>query len=352
MATIFDNQITREQFINRYEKNNTKQAVIAALSAFDFYRNQRHPGVDESKYFEDMKKLDEQTLYMELDRIVQLWKSGGANGKPLSTKTVATYFTFTRSWFRVNGIRTHDDLIKAYVKMPKLLREKSTSMTHDIALKFHNMMQPKYATFFDFICYSGMRLGEALLLEVRDVYLDEDPIRISVRAETAKTGVERTTFVPLSMKAELAKNIGGKKSTAKVFDFSYHSYYQHFKRIRNRIGLVDKRMNGRNYKFNPYKGRKYAKTNISMATDSDFSEHILGHENGVKGIYYEAEDGKLAEMYRKAIPSIMLSKELVYKEKYENAEKRAEMVKELEMTVQKQQAQLNRLQDMIKNNKK
>lgn len=349
MATIFDKKITRLQFIERYEKEKTKKAVLASLNAFDFYRNSQHPGVDERMYFEDMEKLDEQTLYMELDRIVQFWKAGGAKGKPLAAKTVGTYFTFVRAWFRVNGIRTHDDDVKAYVKMPKILREKSTSMTHDIALKFHNNMNPKYAIYFDFICYSAMRLTEGLELQVRDIFIDEDPIRIVVRAEIAKTGVERTTFVPASMKADIAGLIGSKKPFEKLFGFTYNAYYLHYKRIRNNLGLVDKRMNGRNYKFNPYKSRKYAKTNISMATDSDFSENIMGHANGVKGTYYEAEDDTLGKMYKKAIPSLLLSKEQVYKEKYEDAEKRASQVRDLEITVQKQQDQINRLQDMIKN---
>lgn len=298
--SIFEHVTNREDFINRYEKQKTREAVNASLKAFDKYREEKIK-TDEINYFQEIKKIPENDVYMELDRIVQFWKS-----KSLSPKSIQLYFTFTRAWFRVNGIRTFDDLIKSYVKMPKVLKEKSSPMTHEMAKKIRDSMQPKYALYFEFICYSGARLGgEALNIEVRDVTFG-DPIRLRIRAEIAKTGTERITFVPISLKEGLLNLVKGKKETDKVFDFTYQAYYKHFTHIRKSLKFMEKKKNGRNYALNPYKARKYAKTNISMATDSDFSEHILGHENGVKGTYYEAEDDVLAEMYKKAVDKITL----------------------------------------------
>ncbi len=291
---MFAQGITRNDFIDRYDKQKTRQAVLSSLRAFDDYRNTKL-NVSELDYFLEIKKSSEQDVYMELDRIVQFWKS-----KLLSPKSIQLYFTFTRAWFRVNGIRTFDDLIKSYVKMPKVLREKSQSMTHEIATQLKEKMNKKYALFFEFICYSGMRLGgEALNIQVRDIVFS-DPIKIRIRAEIAKTGVERITFVPISLKVQLENLCQNKKPEDKVFDFTYDAYYKHFWHVRKQLGILDKKKNGRNFHLNPYKARKYAKTNLSMSTDSDFSEHILGHENGVKGTYYEAEDSKLAEIYKKA----------------------------------------------------
>ena len=298
--SLFEHAVDRESFIERYDKLKTKQAVRNSLSAFDKYRREKYPDMDDKIYFEELKKIPENDVYMELDRIVQFWK-----GKALSPKSIQLYFTFTRAWFRVNGIRTHDDLIKSYVKMPKVLKEKSPPMTKEIAKNILSNMNPKYSLFFEIICYSGLRLGgEALNLKVRDVIFD-DPIRIRVRAEIAKTGTERITFIPYSLTERLKKQIENKLPDSNVFDFTYQAYYKHFKTIRKKIGLTDKKLNGRNYNLNPYKARKYAKTNLSMSADSDFSEHILGHENGVKGTYYEAEDSVLAEMYKKAEQGIM-----------------------------------------------
>lgn len=291
---MFESVISREDFINRYDKPKTKKAVLDSLHAFDVYRNTKL-NVSESEYFTELKKINEHDTYMELDRIVQFWKN-----KPLSPKTISLYFTFTRAWFRVNGIRTHDDMIKSYVKMPKSLKEKSTPMTHDIAEKILSNLKPKYALFFEFICYSGLRLGgEALNIEVRDVTFG-DPIRIKVRAEIAKTGTERITFVPTTLTERLHRLTENKKPNDKLFGMTYSAYYKHFEHVRKKIGMTDRKKNGRNFQLNPYKARKYAKTNLSMSTDSDFSEHILGHENGVKGTYYEAEDNTLAEIYKMA----------------------------------------------------
>lgn len=292
--SLFEHAVDREAFIERYDKLKTKQAVRNSLSAFDKYRTEKYT-TNESNYFEELKKIPEHDVYMELDRIVQYWK-----GKTLSPKSIQLYFTFTRAWFRVNGISTHDDLIKSYIRMPKVLKEKSQSMTNEMASKIRSKMKKKYALFFEFICYSGLRLGgEALNLQVRDIEFS-DPIKIRVRAEIAKTGAERITFVPVSLRDELMQLINDKKENDRVFNITYQAYYKHFKTIRKQLGFVTKKQNGRMYMLNPYKARKYAKTNISMSTDSDFSEHILGHENGVKGIYYEAEDEVLAQMYKKA----------------------------------------------------
>lgn len=293
--SVFEHAVNRESFIERYDKQKTKEAVITSLKAFDRYIKEKYPDMDDKIYFEELKKIPEHDVYMELDRIVQFWK-----GKALSPKSIQLYFTFTRAWFRVNGIRTHDDLIKSYIKMPKVLKEKSQSMTNDMARQIKNKMIRKYALFFEFICYSGLRLGgEALNLQVRDVEFS-DPIKIRVRAEIAKTGVERITFVPVSLKEELIDLVKDKQPNDKVFNFTYQAYYKHFKTIRKQLGFITKKNNSRMYMLNPYKARKYAKTNLSMNGDTDFSEHILGHENGVKGTYYEAEDEVLAQMYRKA----------------------------------------------------
>lgn len=297
--SLFEHQVSRDSFIERYDKQKTKDAVITSLKAFDRYLKEKYPDMDEKIYFEELKKIPEHDVYMELDRIVQFWK-----GKLLSPKSVQLYFTFTRAWFRVNGIRTHDDLIKSYIKMPKVLKEKSQSMTNDMARQIKNKMIRKYALFFEFICYSGLRLGgEALNLQVRDVEFS-DPIKIRIRAEIAKTGVERISFVPVSLKEELLELVKGKNPNDKVFNFTYQAYYKHFKTIRKQLGFVTKKNNSRMYMLNPYKARKYAKTNLSMNGDTDFSEHILGHENGVKGTYYEAEDEVLAQMYKKASTNI------------------------------------------------
>lgn len=292
--SIFEHGITRDEFLNRYDKQKTREAVSASLKAFDKYRTEKIK-IEESNYFTELKKIPENDVYMELDRVVQFWKIRG-----LSPKSIQTYFTFTRAWFRVNGIRTHDDMIKSYVKMPKVLKEKSIPMTNEMAKMIKEKMNEKYSLYFEFICYSGARLaGEALNIEVCDVMFG-DPIRLRIRAEFAKTGVERITFVPKTLERGLRELIKNKKPNQKVFDFTYGAYYKHFEHVRKTLGFVEKRKNGRNFMLNPYKARKYAKTNISMATDSDFSEHILGHENGVKGTYYEAEDEVLANIYKKA----------------------------------------------------
>lgn len=292
--SIFEQSVDRKTFLDRYEKPKTREAVDASLKAFDKYRIERF-NISETEYFSQLKKSGEHEMYMELDRMVQFWKSNN-----LSPKSVQLYFTFTRAWFRVNGFRTFDDLIKSYVKMPKVLREKSQSMTNEMAGNIKNMMKPKYSLFFEFICYSGLRLGgEALQLQVRDVIFS-DPIQIRVRAEIAKTGTERITFVPASLKSRLLELVKNKNPNDLVFDFTYQAYYKHFEHVRKCLGLISKKQNGRNFVLNPYKARKYAKTSISMSTDSDFSEHILGHENGVKGTYYEATDEQLSKMYKKA----------------------------------------------------
>ena len=58
-----------------------------------------------------------------------------------------------------------------------------------------NTASPLRRALYSVLISSGMRLGEALSLTKQDIHFNENPVRVTIRAETTKTKEGRETYI-------------------------------------------------------------------------------------------------------------------------------------------------------------
>lgn len=174
---------------------------------------------------------------------------------------------------------------------------------------------------------SGLRIGEVVGLEPYDVFENENPVRINVRAEVAKTKVRRTTFISKEA-ADLLKEWfrirdDYIKHSLKSLNFNYMEHLKTerinnkhifpcddqvirrgFNKACDKCGYTDKTiMNGddsrntkrsrRSLRFHNL--RKFFRSNFGKA---DLAHHLMGHE-GYMTMYRQFSDKRLSEEYLK-----------------------------------------------------
>lgn len=76
--------------------------------------------------------------------------------------------------------------------------------------------------------------------------------------------------------------------------------------IKKTPDLQEKMENGR-HKIHFHGFREYCKTKLSNAVGQDYSELILGHEEGMSGIYYTLQDSEKADLYLKGEMALTIS---------------------------------------------
>jgi integrase len=76
----------------------------------------------------------------------------------------------------------------AGVSYPKIPRPKTRVLSPEEVARLTDAMDPRYRALVPFLCYSGLRIGEAFALEVSDLELDKDPARVMVSRTVVELG--------------------------------------------------------------------------------------------------------------------------------------------------------------------
>jgi integrase len=178
---------------------------------------------------------------------------------------------------------------------------------------------------------SGMRIGEICKLERNDVYMDEQPTRINVRAEITKTKRRRTCFISpeatnllkewLRVRDEyLEQSLKSynfkdntryykKRDDSRIFPYKPLAIRNGFNKACERAGFKNKsKCNGdfdnkihRSRRELSFHGlRAFFRTYLGNA---DLSEHLMGH-TGYLSTYRDFTQKQLAEQYMKYVPNV------------------------------------------------
>jgi integrase len=161
---------------------------------------------------------------------------------------------------------------------------------------------------------SGMRIGEALQLQLDDVDLAVDPARLSIRGEYTKTGNPRVAFVTGEateaiqewlrnreqyIESAVKKSTLYKKSTKdrRLFPFRSDVAY----RLWNGA-LFKAELNGRDKTTNVHELhvhvlRKFFRTRMGGVINRDVVEALMGHEGYLTGEYRRYDVSELAKHY-------------------------------------------------------
>ena len=285
-------------------------------------------------------------------------------------KSIKTRLAAAKGYLRHLGVKIYTEDCKHSIRLPKTVARREEPMTKDLLVRLLRNVSPKLQTVILVAVSTGMRIGELVQLQVRDIDFDSKPVKIRIRAETTKTREERETFLTEEATNSLKDYLGrffdwkeGKNENLKNQVIFGRTSLTKFKvkpdnelkkdtflaaenvlqkmlstNIQKIPDLSRLNENGRKViHFHAF--RKYFRTVVGNACGRDFAEAIIGHKFYLS-TYYNLSEAQKRELYLKAEPYLTISD---YSKVDKTLQEMSDRQKELEYKV-------TRFEEYLKNN--
>lgn len=236
--------------------------------------------------------------------------------KGLAPRTLRSYTRYLREVLEdCYGLEINERRFRKKVRIPKVEEYDPEPCTKaDFRLICEYAETPKrilYMTLKD----SGMRIGEACALRVRDIDFSKDPVEIHLSATITKTKKARTTYVTRETAPILHNFVLRKGKDERVFskneeiDIAVKAEEQAFRRIRKQIGVdyphfLERYETNGFHKKNLHAMRAYTATQCAEAVNEDFGHAIIGHKKYLS--QYIRNQNKMPELYKRAENHLMI----------------------------------------------
>ncbi len=174
-----------------------------------------------------------------------------------------------------------------------------------------------------FLVSSGVRIGEALLIQINDVNFGSEPPEVTVRAEITKTKIQRYTFISKEATAAIMewlkvrekyitaatnKNAGliqagyGKKvkrpaRDTRLFPFSDQVVSQIWETALKNSGLYSVDSSTGRRQIHPHQLRKFFRSYLGLSMPVDMVEVLMGHSGYLTSAYRRIPKKEIAEAY-------------------------------------------------------
>ena len=199
---------------------------------------------------------------------------------------------------------------------------------------------------------SGMRIGEALQLEVEDFEFDKQPCKVNIRGGYTKTGNPRIAFVSkeavltiqewLKVRLDYLKSAVGKShlhakkaEDLRLFPFEITTAYSMWKKALKKAGYAKRDASTNRRTIHPHVLRKFFRTKMGALIPVDVAEALMGHEQYLTEVYrrYSMED--LSKFYLEGEAALLI---------FTETEEVIKLRKEVEESKSELQSMVNHLQ--------
>ena len=287
--------ITRDDWLGTINSINSQDMARKALKYWDLFLKSRK--VSEKGFIEDLKKIQKDTtFYQYLNLFVQY-----LGEQKLHPRTIRSYFSEFKQYLRSKGFRIYNEDIKQFVKFPRVLKETRVPLDHKTIQILIDKASDDMKLIILALLSSGMRASELLQLTKNDL---TEPC-VNLRAETTKTGSQRTTYFSKQV-WDLLKN-GAKRKGGYVFCSNYRpkksleELENKFSSIRDKCKLTKRYTTSNIHTVTLHRFRAFCKTWASEKVGKDFAEGLIGHEGYLSG-YYGLSDEEKLKNYNKLEP--------------------------------------------------
>jgi len=364
-----------EQVFRKSESERSANVARVSLKMFDFFC--QNEGLIEPKMIERYQALakegDIRSICLSLDKFVQFLNQdhddielnsiGKRKFKKKSFKTIENYFSFIKSYLRkCHGVKLTSEDIKDYVTFPRRRKEQRRAIPLNAIKLILAHATPLRDALYLVLISSGMRIGECLALTKADFHFNENPVRITIRAETTKTKEKRDTFISSEAYDKLKPFIEGKEDDEKVFtdyDDNYRALLheeRYFSELRQRIGeskkiknedlkslFLERYQNSNRFIINIHAFRAYFHTKASQKHGSDYANALDGHGAYLKQYYRETPEER-AKKYNELEPNLLIESIKLEAEKTKD-----KIIEDLQAEMEKLKDQMLRI-ELLNNN--
>ncbi len=319
---------TIESFLDLYPKNNTKKVYRAAVYDFlDHLYGRVRAG--------SRVTADEKTKYEELcaryfaeerDRLNDLVRYIAAkNGTPPAS--IRGMLTGLKEWLSFNEVDFSPRELKTLRhKMPRAKGSWTVESEFDLEVlrKIIVHMDEKGVAMVLTLASSGIRIGEALNVKLRDLNLSKEPPEIIIRGDMAKGYDTRVTFMSKEAKAAveawlhvrdayimsaLNRNRGliengearpKRRDDDRLFPFSEAVVREFWINALKKAGLATKDTSTNRLQYRVHGLRKFFRSQLALGCPRDIVEELMGHEGYLTDAYRRFTRKQMGEYYLKA----------------------------------------------------
>ena len=254
----------------------------------------------------------------------------------LSSIAFRDKITTVKTFLEFNDIEISPRKFKLKVRFPKtVFKNKEAIDKNDIGQILNGCSDIKLKTYVMLLASAGLRAVEALSIRLKDLDLEANPAKLSIRGEFTKTRVNRYIFITKELKEQIQKWLDFKYRTRRIcykdsksgktiteyrtpeknpneLIFSiyqvdnprpealYSNLSAEFAKTLDRIGMGS-REDGNEIRrqITLHSFRRFCKSAISDLGYSDYSEWFIGHAGFT---YWRKKDKEKAEIFKKIEP--------------------------------------------------
>ena len=293
-----------EDYIKRYPSKKTQSTYKTALRNFleSLFGTRDFSAAED--YFNPNRdyEADLETYFQHI------------SGKP--PLTIRTFLAAVKGFLEHNDVELKQKYWKGLTRriQGKRARTRDRIPSNKELRQILSFMDAKGRALFLLLSSSGMRIGEALKLEIADIDTYSNPAKIEIRGETTKSGDPRYTFISseanealklwLKIKSKYVKTAVGRshlnpksETDERIFPFELSVAYSMWNNALDNLGLGGRDSSTNRRKLHPHVLRKYFRTRMGTILRQDVVEALMGHEGYLTEVYrrYNVED--LAKFY-------------------------------------------------------
>jgi integrase len=253
----------------------------------------------------------------------------------LSSIAFRDKITTVKTFLEFNDIEISPRKFKLKVRFPKtVFKHKEALDKNDIGQILNGCSDIKLKTYVMLLASTGLRAVEALSIRLKDLDLESNPARLSIRGEFTKTKVNRYIFITKELKEQLQKWLDFKYRTRRIcykdpngktvtryrtpeqipneLIFSiyqvdnptpetlYSNLSTNFAKTLDRISMGSREDgNETRREITLHSFRRFVKSTISDLGFQDYSEWFIGHSGST---YWRKKDSEKAQLFKKIEP--------------------------------------------------
>ena len=243
--------------------------------------------------------------------------------KSVSMQSARQQLTYAVKFLRAHGV----NILKEDVEDVKREAKGGAAtvdkvMTADVICQALKSSDVRTRALILVLASSGMRIGEALALDISDIDMNSTPVMINIRPENTKTKRGRYTFITSEAREALTQYLAvrgdylesanrrieqikkaGKEATVhagnRVFPLEDSSVNKIWETTLKRAGLFSRDVKSGRNQYRIHNMRKFFISQLSLAGARTLAEHLAGHEGYLDASYRQVSPEFAAREYLK-----------------------------------------------------
>lgn len=316
--------ITIKQFTELYGNTSSRVAYRAGIFSFlsfiyDFKRKGKKSTKEEMEQFENFAKQ-----YFTEDRNYTNDLQRFASNHDIPPKTIKLYMAAVKEYLMQNDIEISQK--QARTIRNKMSKGGARTIEKDLDIdtlrKIIQHMDIKGKALVLTLASSGMRIGEALSLAIKDIDLSSNPPIVTIKGRNTKTGENRISFINKEAKealiewlkvrdSYLASSINKNKglieagiakpkdeTSDKLFPFTDNVASSFWIGAITKAGLLTRDDETNRIQLHIHQLRKFFRSQLALKCPVDIVEALMGHSGYLTEAYRRYTQKQMAEFYQ------------------------------------------------------